>query len=131
MLFNAIFKFYNKPSLLPIASSACYIILLSQRNAIYLLLRLESRAISNGFLLRFEHKWPVIILRFVSFLEGRESPQHPEVLPNECRQRSTISAGSNGTHQVEGCACGPDGLLSCLEQGAHSSLINVAESVKA
>ena len=52
---------------------------------------------------------------------------------NEIRQRNTaangapvIAASEGTTSSMNGCACGPDGLLSCVEQGAHSALIDDA-----
>ncbi len=64
-------------------------------------------------------------------MEGRESPQQLEIPFYECRQRSTTNASSSAAaQQTDECACGPDGLLSCVEEGVHSSLINNADSTK-
>lgn len=65
-------------------------------------------------------------------MKGRESPQQLELIPSyECRLRTTAnqtspSNSSSGEVAVNDCACGPDGLLNCVEQGAHLTLINNA-----
>nr|CAG4638582.1 EOG090X09D3 [Cyclestheria hislopi] len=61
--------------------------------------------------------------------QGRDSPNN-ELLTSGCRQRSSataaVAAANFGNLQeVNGCACGPDGVLSCIEQGAHSTLLSV------
>lgn len=71
---------------------------------------------------------------FVFNMEGRESPQQLEVPSNECRLRITAAnqtSPSSSGETIDECACGPDGLLNCVEQGAHLTLINKIDVVKA
>ena len=72
-------------------------------------------------------------------MQGRDSPQNELLSSAGCRQRTTTAAASAASptspssttsatavhlqQEQNDCACGPDGLLSCMEAGAHSALI--------